>query len=195
MSTNALLLLTFQIAASYIVHLIGKHYYQSRLDRGKTYPKVFDIGHKFIPDYSDNPTLVNLSNILTLLPFFVFVYHKDLKSIQTVISFGLTIHIIRLLFLIVTILPKHKTCDDTNYTWYNIVNGHCYDKVFSGHFAVLLLFVIVLHANYNISLIYIIPYVIVVGMIILSIRSHYTIDLLVATLVTNYVYCHNIQLF
>lgn len=190
MNIKTLSLLAVQILVSYFVYSTGKHFYASRVKNGKTNPKVFDIGHKYIPDYSNNAKIETLLNILTLLPTAFFM----LKGDQQFFTYSITIQIIRLLFIFVTILPKHKTCDDEKYTLSNIFNGHCYDKIFSGHFATVVLSCLILYYTYNVPLSYLIVYMVVVAGLILATRSHYTIDMVVATVVAHWVYIQKLRL-
>jgi hypothetical protein len=64
-----------------------------------------------------------------------------------------------------------------------LVKGHCYDKVFSGHLSLALITAFILMKHYGIPLVAAGGYVFISAIVILFIRSHYTVDLLVAFLV------------
>lgn len=168
---------------SYMVHKLGSAYYISRVKQNKTTPKVFDIGHKYIPDLSENKILEILSHILAYSPLFYFYfYHREL--LDTYVGLNITILFIRSIFIFVTILPKHKTCDDSIYTLKNLLIGHCYDKIFSGHFSSTLLGLLILQSNNIISLSVSCVLGALQALLIIATRSHYTIDILVAFYVT-----------
>jgi hypothetical protein len=188
-----LFLLTIQIIVSYLVYRLGKSFYHRQLEEGNMIePRVFDIGHEYVKDYSDYKPFEILLGCLVLIPFGLFIV-KDLSLLKEFLTFMVTIHIIRLIFIVVTILPKHKGCDDSKYTWRNILNGHCYDKIFSGHFATAVLFTLILHRHYHIPLIYLLAFLAATAWLILATRAHYTIDMLVAVVITCVVYTQNIR--
>jgi hypothetical protein len=90
-----------------------------------------------------------------------------------------------------TILPKHRSC---NINEQQYLFGGCYDKIFSGHFAVILLITLLLKKYNYISL----PLLILINMIhfimILVFRWHYTIDIVIALLITLFVYQNNMNI-
>jgi len=177
------------IVFAFLVHQFGKDYYTQRLQKNKCNPKVFDLGHKYLPDLSDNQILPILLNIVPFIPLIVGVTFT-----QEYVSFFIVILLIRVVFNIVTILPKHKTCDDS-YNWSNVIFGHCYDKIFSGHMASSTLLSLLLYKNNIFTNIPVhITLNILNGLLLLILRWHYTIDLFVAIVVTLLVYQNNIQI-
>lgn len=176
-------LLFFNFLLSYNVHLQGKQFYDGRIEQGKTTPKVYDIGMKYIPDYSDNEFLTFIANAIpVILPVIMLYKTSYLVKFYYVLTY---IFILRHIFLHLTILPKYKNCKDDSYTLENVFVGHCYDKIFSGHFAIMALLAIFLY-KYNIY-----PNVLVLNsgllayaILIISLRFHYSIDIAVAMLAT-----------
>lgn len=87
---------------------------------------------------------------------------------------------------LVTILPKDKECNPADYAGLKqLVLGHCYDKIYSGHFATATLFGILLLRVYpkQVSLWMVSLALVLYALLILATRAHYTIDLLVSVFV------------
>lgn len=180
----------FVLVIAFIVHLEGKTYYNSRINDNKCNPKVYDFGHKYLPNLSRNTVLPVILNIVPFIPFvFGISFAKEYSS------YFIIIFCLRVLFNLSTILPKHKDCNDGSYTLYNMLFGHCYDKVFSGHFASSVLISLLLVEkgiipDVNVHIAFNVFY----GLLILMLRWHYSIDLLVAFAVTMLVYQNKLQL-
>lgn len=181
-----ILLILFSII-SYNVHKQGKTFYDDRIKNGKITPKVFDIGMKIIPNLSSNKYLTFIANILPVVLPIVLLYNTP-YLMKYYYIFGYII-LIRYLFINLTILPKDKNCKDDEYTIENIILGHCYDKIFSGHFTMIYLLALFLY-KYKIytDLFYLGFGVISYGIMIISLRFHYTIDIAVAAVVTQLVF-------
>lgn len=173
------------------VHNTGSSFYNNRIAQQKITPKVYDIGIKYTPNLSDNTVLIYLSHFLAIVLPLMF----GESVLKTYIQYWIVIYIIRYLFNSITILPKDKTCDDNNFSFTNYITGHCYDKIFSGHFASGVLLSLIL---YNKGIVTSIPLLVILNslnaFLILSLRFHYSIDLLVAILVTVIVYQNNLKL-
>lgn len=176
---------------SYNVHSIGKTYYDSRIKRGKTTQKVFDIGMKYIPDMSDNKILIKMCDIVSAAIPLLFFWKSNWNSkyILDYYIILICIFIIRLIFIHITILPKSKNCDDSKYTIDNAMTGHCYDKIFSGHFAVLFLAVLFAYEYKIFTNMFLISMLLLIySIMIISTRSHYSIDIIVSVIVTKVVF-------
>lgn len=170
-----------QFGISYLVHRNGSSYYKSRAESGKcVYPKVYDLGHRYLPDLSQNKAALWMSDIMAIVPLVVCY----VLGLDTFYKVWLAVMVFRWLTMSATILPRNKHCDDSSYGVYNLFIGHCYDKVFSGHFAATFLFSLVLyHAGVVTHIPALALYNGMHAWIILATRSHYTIDLIVAALV------------
>lgn len=170
---------------TYNVHLQGKIFYNNRIQEGKTNPKVYDIGMRYIPDLSKHVELEYLVHAIPVVLPFIF----GKMILLTFLQLSLYLYMIRTVFINLTILPKHKHCDDTSFSVQSAVIGHCYDKVFSGHFAAIALIVMLAYGAGLLSNI-IIPIIILVsyGILIIALRFHYTIDIAVAVLVAYVIY-------
>jgi hypothetical protein len=177
------------------VHSSGKTFYQGRISDQKCFPKVYDIGFKYTPDLSSYKNLHLAFDIMTmLLPFMISVILSRWDIFYEYSSYITVILLIRLLFNIATILPKVKNCDDTEFTWKNILFGHCYDKIFSGHVAGVALLSVLLYVHNIIPATMLIPFNILYALCILAIRYHYTIDIFVAYVVTLVIYQNKLKI-
>ena len=175
-----ILYIGIHIGLNYTAQKNGDDYYQQRITENKTTPKVFDIMHKYLPDWSNNEWLLN--NIMLLLSMIPMIYINDLNLYYDFITLLLIVNIIRDLTINITILPKDKNCNPNQHSFtYSSKFGSCYDKIFSGHFAFVFILSL-LYNSYNIitNVPLLIGWNIINSLIILLIRSHYTVDLIVS---------------
>lgn len=175
----------------YYVHVIGKQYYMSRAEKGKTTTKVFDIGHKYIPSIYNSyyPHIINTLVLIPVLYMWIMGYNTSTVQFFKLI---LTLYFLRAITTIATILPKDKQCNDKEYTLYNMFDGHCYDKIFSGHFGVVCVALLILYYNHGISIYFLAPYAVLVAYLIIATRSHYTVDILISAFVSYSIFKLNI---
>lgn len=161
---------------TYLVHHQGRSFYVRRSDKCAS-PKVYDVGHMVLPDLSRNRWANVANDAMAVLPF-VLAYAWNLPEFYRLFAFVVAI---RWVTTLVTILPKHKHCNDATFAPSNYLFGHCYDKVFSGHFAASLLMAVMLYRSGNrVPAWGLVAYQTIHALLILSVRSHYTIDLLVS---------------
>lgn len=148
--------------------------------------KIYDIIHHNLPSMRNLSLLSDIFQYI-LLTIIIFI---DFNLFYNVIGFLVSIYIFRLLIINLTILPKDKKCDIKNTSTYN---GGCYDKIYSGHFSSSFLCLLVLYKNKYINLFTFLFLSIIVGLLITTTRSHYTIDIFVAFLIVIIVYQNNIN--
>ena len=150
-------------------------YYSSRIKNNKTTPKVYDIGHKYLPNIAQYEYIINV--ILGLVACSFFIYPKIFLPFCILF---LVIIVIRMITIQLTVLPK-TTCDiKTSFD----LSGYCYDKIFSGHTAFMCLLTLFLYNLKKMSIYALIIINVLYGMLIIAARSHYTIDVVVAFIVT-----------
>lgn len=169
----AIILIVIHILFVYNAHNNGKTFYDDRQKNNKTKPKIFDIGYKYLPDYSQ---IKNIDIIILVFIFFPLIFHTS--SIEEFLTYTSLSNMFRYITINTTILPKDKNCDDTNFNIVNLINGHCYDKIYSGHYASATTISMILYNN-NVSLYYILPYNLISALLLISSRSHYTIDIII----------------
>jgi hypothetical protein len=171
-------LIVLSTSLFYLSYLNEIHYHTYYVGRmNKTNPKVYDIGHRYLPNMENYMYLINL-NIL-----FILYWLFSVSFIIDYLILLLIVYIIRGITIQLTVLPKMKSCTGS----FNI-NGFCYDKIFSGHVAFLFLFTLFLFHYNLLSFISLFIINLLYGLLIIATRSHYTIDVVVALLVSLFVF-------
>ena len=159
----------------YLCDINGQNFYKNN-----TNIKIYDIAHQKLPNLSNN-SLLRVSMNLYILYLFILICSNNL------IYEFLTIHsiflILRGISINITILPKDNNCNNNLDLFTKLLEGHCYDKIFSGHFGITFIMNMLLYKKNIISLNYFILGLIIIALIILLIRSHYTIDVFVSFIV------------
>lgn len=157
-------------------------YYNDRIKNKKTNPKVYDISHKYLPDISKFIFLSDYFVYLYFIPFFLYM-KKDMA--MDFIMYFLIVFIIRDVIMLTTVLPKDKNCKLHNSKLKYFYHGSCYDKILSGHFSTVMILSF-LYYKYNIvkNVNILVVLNILNALIILSTRSHYFIDIILAFFVT-----------
>jgi hypothetical protein len=154
--------------------------------KSKQKSKIYDVIHNNLPSTR------NLMTIVDAIPFILLgvIFCIDVNLFYNIMGFLVTIFILRIIIIHLTILPKDKKCNIKNSSVYN---GGCYDKVYSGHFATIFICILSLYMNKYINLFILLSLSIIFALIIITSRSHYTIDIFVAFLIVVVVYQNNIN--
>jgi hypothetical protein len=140
------------------------------------HPSVFDIGYYYLPNLSKYEIIGHVYSLI-----FIAILLRLPKLWEDFLGYIIPILFIRLLFIHMTVLPKHRTCN-INQQMYFL--GGCYDKIFSGHFSVLLLITLLLLKYKYITLPWVIGINLIHLLLLLLFRWHYTIDMIIACMVT-----------
>lgn len=163
----------------------SEKFYQNK----ENYKKVQDILHNVLPHLSQ---FEYASDILSI---FVFAY-LAIMNFELFYQLGglvFTLVLLRQFIIQITVLPKNDVCNIKNTSMFR---GGCYDKIFSGHFASILLLIFILYDKKIITdQLSIILFLIFQGYIILATRTHYTIDVIVAVLVVTLVYKFKLSIY
>ena len=170
-------LLGLIMLGSYAVDEMGVHFYETQ----KIQNKIFDLVHESTPDLHRYEGWVNAIPFLILLSFFFLQNGFSLAKEFT--SKLILIWVLRAFTLVTTILPKHEKCT-RRWTWQNCFKGQCYDKVFSGHTSFVFLACLLFYREGVLPFWGLIAILALeIGLILLT-RSHYTVDVLIALLIT-----------
>lgn len=166
------------------------HVYYTAKDHYSKTNTIYDSVHQILPDFSKNSLLLFIKDAL-----FSMIFAFGMGVFTEFIDFFIPIMIVRHLFIYSTILPATKddpsrSRSENKLAFYT--KGHEYDKIFSGHFATSILLSIVLYTK-GIHIVPLVIYNLINAFIILSTRSHYTIDLIVAIPVVVMFYQNNIR--
>jgi len=178
-----LLIIGTIILSNYLSHYIGSNYYKNNKQN-----KIHDILQENIPDLHDYHFIIDILGLLVLIP--AFFYFNESLSVEFLTKF-LIIMFIRAFTILATVLPKYENCDET-FGFRSFFLGGCYDKIFSGHTSFVLLLTLFYFREHLINLptLFAINIVNILG--IISTRSHYTIDVLLAIFVTTTIF--NLQI-
>lgn len=153
-------------------------------------PPLYDIFQESMPNLQ---SVRIIPEILHLIPIVILfghiVYYRDHRSAFTL---GAFLHkhgflmVLRALFFSSTLLPdSSRMCKHTT------LPGSCFDLIFSGHSTAILLCTYLLRDHYNLSkfkFLLLQAINLITCIMIIACRNHYTIDVLVSIIVTNYVY-------
>lgn len=169
-------------------HELGKWFYEQNDSQGK----VFDILHELTPDLHDHKPYNDIILMATIVSF-LFV-PNNLAILKEFAGKFLLIMLVRALTIVSTILPKHDKCA-SELKWYHYFKGQCYDKVFSGHTAFVLLATLIYLREGILSF----PVFLAINLAnwasIILVRSHYTIDIILAVVITLLVYDGDYHIF
>ncbi len=174
------------LVSNYFTNQLGKTFYTEE----QANSKIFDILWSVTPDLHEYHAYNDIF-VIGLIISFLFVPTTIFKEF---IGKYLLILLVRALTIVSTILPKHEKCND-NLTWLQMFKGQCYDKVFSGHTSFVLLATLIFLREGIISL----PvfFALNLGQItsIILTRSHYTVDIVLAIVITWLVYDGDYHVF
>lgn len=163
---------------------IGTAFYKHR-----EHAAVWDVMHAHLPDYSKHNHTKNAYLLVFCAPL-LFTGITPTFAKEFALKFALVV-LLRSLATVTTILPKNPrcTCDNPAGLLNVTVQGTCYDKMFSGHFAFGLLLTVLMFKHRLIT-----PSVAAVGLFALlncahvlilgATRAHFTQDVVVSIYVT-----------
>ena len=154
--------------------------------KSKQKSKIYDIIHNNLPSTRKLMTIVDATPFILL----VVILFIDVNLFYNIMGFLVTILIFRMFIIHITILPKDKKCDIKKSS---VLNGGCYDKIYSGHFSAVFMCLLSLYMSKYINLFTLLSLSIIFALLIISSRSHYTIDIFVAFLIVIIVYQNNIN--
>jgi len=164
----------FIYAIQYLIQMWGERHY-SRDGGGEGGNPIFDITHINTPSLYKYSWIANIIPLAMLLVLFVGANESDLIT-EFFFKF-LFILVIRAIVGISTILPKHEECQ-VKFDLQFLLEGGCYDKLFSGHTAIVtLISVLLAREGFMSNWVFWITNIINMALIVLT-RSHYTADVL-----------------
>ena len=177
-----ILILIIIFGSNYITLKLGEQHYNNKSC------ELFDIFHKILPDLHNYENVINYILLIGLTS----LYFLGTNALITeYISKIIIILLVRAFTIISTILPKHNKCEsDLSISSFFI--GGCYDKIFSGHTAAILLLTLLYFREHIINMPSLIGINLLNILLIISTRSHYTVDVLLAVFVTSTIYNVNV---
>lgn len=168
--------------ASYAVHHAGRRHYE---EKGRT--DVLDIGFQFIPRLYISPWITDGVTLSTLLPLFFATSQQRFAVFTHGLPIVMGIVIVRALTTLTTILPPDKRCVRDAPGLFPLSGaflGSCYDKIFSGHLSFVLV-IVLLNVQYGLLTIPMASLQVgLVAFLLIATRAHYTVDLVLACMIT-----------
>ena len=166
----------FIFGSNYLTNKIGNEHFSKTTD-------LFDLGHILIPDMHEYYNTYNMIFYIVAASFLALSNTAKANFIMQLII----IFFIRAITIFVTILPKHHKCENSE-SVFSYINGDCFDKIFSGHTSFMFLLTLFLMKENIINF----PLLIAINaaniLSILAVRSHYTVDVLLALLITFFIH-------
>ena len=176
----------------YILHIISTNLLTDKFNDVKSYKPLYDAIMSNTPDLSDYENVSNylffFIAIFLIIPLYIKPNNKIFISLFKYFS---VLVLLRSITSYVTILPSQTSKCKNNLGLLRYINGHCIDKIFSGHTATSLIIILMYH-KYNIiskNMVYFllgIQFLLAISLIVT--RGHYTIDVVIAYLITIFVY-------
>ena len=165
---------------------------------------MHDVFHRYIPDFRDKQIVEKYYDLYSSIPIVLFlmlcVYSKDFKPLNNYTILFSVMHIIRCIFYSMTVLPdpsgqcQFGKINSISLFFDYILRGTCRDLMFSGHTATILLSWKFLEDDFKIPSY--IGLLHTTGMIgtMMALRKHYSIDVVIAILVTSLLYNNKIPI-
>lgn len=181
-----ILAIIFINGLNYFNYIIGDKHYKTR-EEDKKRPKLYDSMFELLPKLNSSNFLIffnYLFIVLISLPFIIGFFNKNniLEPIKDIIGYFIVLLLFRSFTINLTILPHQKQCLIKEYGWKQMVFGHCYDKLFSGHTSFILITMYVLYKYNLISFQYGLTSVFITIIYLIGARKHYTNDIILALL-------------
>ena len=171
----------FLFGAQWFIETMGEHHYEIQQATD-----IFDIAHKYLPDLHDYQWIINL------IPLVLVIWIMCVKETKQILTDSmlmlLLVLVIRALTAASTILPKHDKCTVGSKFWNAFQGGGCYDKIFSGHMALVVLLLLNLRATGHLNTVQFWGISIVEALTILLTRGHYTVDVVLGFLIAYLVF-------
>lgn len=172
-----IIFILLHIIFTYITHINGKKFYKKKT-------KIYDIGHKYLINFSKTSTVKNIVNFLVII-YILILLINDFNAYEELLDYLIPIFLFRNITINTTILPKDKNCNDNHIGLYDILFGHCYDKIFSGHMSVIIMTSFLIYKRNIIkNKLYLVLFNLIMSILILSTRGHYTIDVLMSAYIS-----------
>ena len=188
--------------ANYISFHNGNNFYKYR-DQNNKKNKIFDLSYYFFPNLKIEKLYLDIFNWISIgfliIPFFINFFNSS----SYISNFTLCIEIMRLYIPIaiiraittnLTILPSHNKCDIDNININELIQGHCYDKLFSGHLALTLVCMYVFYNHNIINKSYAYFNIVLLILYMIISKEHYTNDMIFSFFVVYFVIKENISL-
>ena len=152
------------------------------------YKSLPDLIVDNLPDLSKNSICKNFVDYSILLCFLPIVFNERYDLLRFTYKFFTIIFFLRAFTKFFTVLPSQDNkCVNNVNDPYCYITGYCNDKVFSGHTSLTLTLILLTIENKlidpKLNTLLIISHIVYV-LLILSTKSHYSVDVLVSYIIT-----------
>jgi len=182
---------------NYTSYKNGDWFYKLREKLDKK-PKVFDLAYAYLPKLDIHDYYLNSLNwffaILPFIPFFISKSESNFELFTEMMEYFIPVYLIRAFTTNLTILPPNEKCSIQKFTFNELIQGHCYDKLFSGHLALAMIAMYIFWKHKIISSNYLAINVFLTILYMLLSRGHYSNDLIFSFFVVYFVLNENIKL-
>jgi hypothetical protein len=172
-------MVTIIIATNTAVNWLGHNHYSKD-------NKILDIFQDALPDLHEYEGLMD--SVILAFVFSLFFIKESNKFFWNFAIRILLILLIRAITTVSTILPKHETCTIDPKSIQEYLRGGCYDKIFSGHMAIVVLFSLMYYSAGIFNGVAFWLTTVSYGIFTIASRAHYTADVVLAFLITYLVY-------
>jgi len=172
----------------YLINIFSTYYFTNNVFM-KEYNNydLHDIIASNTPNLHKYCEIINIVILLFIIPFILNYKTKYLISIFKYLSIIL---LLRCILNSVTILPSCNSEECNNESYLKYLFGHCNDKIFSGHISVsiILIYLINKYKLVNKSIFNILIILLLcTSIFIILCRWHYTVDVLLAYIITGFI--------
>lgn len=162
---------------------------------------IHDVCHSILPTMKITKLKRIFYDLYTLMPillvFAMAIYYGKYRLATEFTAMLLILNLLRPLFYVITVIPdpqeKHEE-NKINSNLYDILVGSCKDMIFSGHVSNSFLGLLYLMKYFNLSFIFVILHQAILILWMLCQRRHYTIDIVIAYLVTILVFDYRTEI-
>ena len=152
-----------------------------------------------LPDLSDNKSIIFLADKLPILGIFPFILTNRSDLFIFMYKLFSVIFFLRTLTKFFTILPSQSRTNCTNDIKNPMIyiSGYCHDKIFSGHSALTLIYLLtiidnkIINPKYNFLLIF--SHSLYAVLLIVT-KNHYTVDIISSYIITISIF-YNLKTF
>ena len=166
----------FIMSGQWLIETLGQHHYE--IEKAT---EVFDLAHRYLPDLHEYEWVINIIPVLLLL-FLLSLDNGTTLIRNTFLMYALVL-IIRVLTALTTILPKHAECTVRSKFFNIFQGGGCYDKIFSGHMALVTIIALNLMRGGYLGMVQTWSVLGLEAAALLLTRGHYTVDVVLGFLI------------
>jgi len=162
-------------AANVVANSTGHQHYKNQPQNFE----IFDVGHRLIPQINVPDAFLSVYSMVWIPFLFMMPSQAETKTLLLRMgSIYVAMMLLRAVTTLVTILPSSNASCDGSVSWFTLIDGGCYDKIFSGHSLAAGLVSLGLVSSKVWSPLTGAAYSIGMALLLLITRGHFTVDIL-----------------